>query len=104
MITMRSISKSIVLSALAAMTFTSLATSAQAYDGHRRDGGYRGHAPMYSHPGRHYRPSYHAQRDHRRHDGDKALRRGLAIGLGVAILGGILAAESNKSRVREYYE
>ena len=103
MITMRSISKSIVLSALAAMTFTSLATSAQAYDGHRRNGGYRGHDPVYSHSGRQYRPSYQAHRD-RRHDRDRALKRGLAIGLGVAILGGILAAESNKSRVREYYE
>ena len=97
------ISKSVILSGIAAMTLSSLAGGAQAYDGRGPHREFRGHAPAYSHRAPAPQPRFHGERD-RRHDGDKALKRGLAIGLGAAIIGGIIAAEANRSRVHEYYE
>ena len=98
----RAFSKSVILSGIAALTVVSLAGGAQAYDGRGPHRDFRGHAPAYSHRAPAPQPRYRGHRDRR--DGDKALKRGLAIRHGVAILGGIIAAEANKSRVHEYYE
>lgn len=105
MITKSAISKSIILAGLAAMSFVSLAGSAQAYDGRGPHRDFRSSPSLQRHyaPGPQYRPSYHSDRDRHR-DRDRDLKRGLAIGLGAAILGGIIAAEANKSRVHRYYE
>ena len=102
-----SISKTIttaaVMTGLAAMNIASFGSTAQAYDG-RGDGrsGWRGHAPAYRHagpPARHYSRGDHDDRGRGR---DKALSRGLAIGLGAVIIGGILAAEANRRNHADY--
>jgi hypothetical protein len=106
MFILRAISKSLILSGVAATTLVSVAGGAQAWDGRgHRGGDFRG-----AHRG-HFAPAPHRRhfddgdryREHRR-DRDRDLKRGLAIGLGVAILGGIIAAEANKSRAHQYYD
>lgn len=100
----RSISKSIILSGIAALTLASAAGGAQAWDGRGYHDGYRGPSPRGHYvPAPHRGDGYGYDRDRHR-DRDRDLKRGLAIGLGAAIIGGIIAAEANKSRVNQYYD
>ncbi len=96
-----SISKIITTTAavagIAAMHLVTLNSAAQAYDGRGNDrwrSSSHGPAMRYAPPARHaYQGGYH--RDHSR---NKNLGRGIAIGLGALIVGGILAAEANRQR------
>jgi hypothetical protein len=91
----RTISTAAASAGILAMSVITLASSAQAYDG--RGHGYnpwRGERAYSRHAApRHY--GYRHDNDNRRNR-DKAYERGLAIGLGAVIVGGILAAEAHR--------
>lgn len=90
---------------LVAMNAVTLGSAAQAYDGRGygyRDsyrGEYRGDRSWgRTPPSARYYQDDRAERERKK---DKALARGLAIGLGAVVLGTILAAEANKNRSYE---
>ena len=100
----KSITTAAVMAGLAAMNLVTLGSAAEAYDGRGRgssawSGGSYGrtarHAPAYRH-------SYHDGYDDHRRRKDKSYARGLAIGLGAVVLGGILAAEANRRHSHDY--
>ena len=78
------------------------AAQAQHYEGHRgpagHQGGYHAPAPVVRHapPPTHYGYGHVEQRRHHG-NGDK-IAKGVAIGVGALILGGILANEANRRR------
>ena len=90
------LTSAIAVAGVLATTFA-VTGAAQANDGHGRGQlhGYQAQAP------RHVAPpvynSYDHGSQHRHHDGDK-IGKAVAIGIGAAILGGILASEANRHR------
>ena len=106
-----SISKSIttvaVMAGLAAMNLVTLGSAAEAYDGRGRsfnDWGGSGHGRSWRYAAPRHGHSYYDGYGNHRRNKDKAYTRGLAIGLGAVVLGGILAAEANRRNGRYDYE
>ena len=61
-------------------------------------GGYHAPAPAFRHAPPPVYQSYGHGGEHRRHHGGGDLGKGIAIGVGALILGGILASEANRHR------
>ena len=91
------LTSAIAVAGVLATTFA-VTGAAQADDryGHgQAHGGYQAPAPRHVAP-----PAYNSNghgSQHRHHDGDK-IGKAVAIGIGAAILGGILASEANRHR------
>jgi hypothetical protein len=84
----------VVSAALIAANVTSFAGAAQAENWRGGPGQYRSERD-WDGGGRRY--SYdHGRGDHRRDKSDKKVARGIAIGLGVLLLGSILASEASR--------
>ena len=90
------------IAAVAAMNIVTLGSAAQAHDGRFEGRNWREQAHAY-HPAPPARFAYRGGHEER-HDRNKGLARGLAIGLGAAIVGTIIAAEANKNRRYEDVE
>ena len=93
------ITSTAVIASMLTASFSGIATAlAEPFNDHGR-GGFHAPAPN-------YRPSpvqpHRSYVDERRHHGGDNIGKALAIGVGAAIIGGIIASEANRNRDRGY--
>ena len=86
----------VAATSIAASLIVPLASSAEAQYRHGPGGpGYGAQPPRHAYPAPHHAPPPPVYHDRRHNNGDK-IAKGIAIGVGAAILGAILINEANR--------